>query len=179
MYFIRMKFIWGLLLALVLMLPSSSLATEGHFLNPGFQATLWDVSIGGGNELFVASADIAFGQNSLLFLVEDYSPRKDEEFMLLWTNRFRYVYDFAYGQHGFLFQPNIRMLVERMRFTLVVGPEVGWMTKNGFDYGFSIRVGGLRGLLGWVNLANYEVGYLANSRKVYIAAVISLPVFFF
>lgn len=77
-----MKFIWGLLLALVLMLPSSSLAIEGHFLNPGFQATLWDVSIGGGNELFVASADIAFGQNSLLFLVEDYSPRKDEEFML-------------------------------------------------------------------------------------------------
>lgn len=55
-------------------------------------------------------------------------------------------------------------------FTAVVGPEVGWETETGFEYGGSARVGGLPRLF----LANYEVGYLINSQRFYFTVVFDM-----
>lgn len=115
-------------------------------------------------KFFSAGVDIIFGTAGILY--ESSRPDSVRGFwnpphMLMWMNRLRMVYDGR--QYGILFQPNIRYLFDMCMFSFVVGPEIGWETETGFEYGASLRIGGVPSLL----LANYEIGYLVNSRKFY------------
>ena len=57
----------------------------------------------------------------------------------------------------------LRYMFENLIFTVTSGPEIGWAYKTGFDYGWSVRIGGLAGL----GIGSHEFGYLINSQKVY------------
>lgn len=194
-----MKFIWNLIVALVLFLPSVSLAENVtvpqdsvdketivldslasckfayankkgifSFLYPeGFYPRLWGVAVGGGRGMFSAGADMIFGLSSVIY--ETAKPDTMLSFfwepthVLMWTNRIRMIYDYDNHQYGFFFQPNLRYLFKTMYASLTIGPEVGWETKTGFEYGASIRIGGALALLA----GNYEIGYLVNSQRFY------------
>ena len=164
-----MKFVRNLILALALLLPGISMAEEEFSLYP----YPIDFSIGGGPGLFSTSLEFVLGSCASLYetpksdsLQNFFEPRH----ALTWTNRIRMIYDYDNHQYGFLFQPSIRYMFKLIAFTAVVGPEVGWETETGFEYGMSARVGGLPGLF----LANYEVGYLINSQRFYFTVVFDM-----
>ena len=179
-----MKFVRNLILALALLLPGVSMATESasakdpddvevpvkpnFFLFPeGFSPSIWGVAVGSGPGIFSAGVDIILGRSSVLY--EPVRPKSAQgpwapPHMLMWMNRIRYIYDYDEHQHGVFFQPSLRYLWETGAFlTVVVGPEIGWEKETGFEYGASIRIGGVPSF--W--LTNYELGYLVNSQKFY------------
>ena len=181
-----MKFVRNLILALALFLPGVSMATESasakdpddvevpvkkkpnFFMFPeGFSPLLWGIAVGSGPGIFSAGVDIIFGRSSVLY--EPARPKSvqgpwNPMHMLMWMNRIRYIYDYDEHQYGIFFQPNLRYLWDLgFLLSVVVGPEIGWEKETGFEYGASIRIGGLPSL--WV--ANYELGYLVNSQKFY------------
>ena len=181
-----MKFVRNLILALALFLPGVSMATESasakdpddvevpvkkkpnfFMFQEGFSPSLWGVAVGSGPGIFSAGVDIIFGRSSVLY--EPARPKSvqgpwNPMHMLMWMNRIRYIYDYDEHQYGIFFQPNLRYLWDLgFLLSVVVGPEIGWERETGFEYGASIRIGGLPSL--WV--ANYELGYLVNSQKFY------------
>ena len=182
-----MKFVRNLILVLALLLPSVSLAEEDSasakdpddvevpvkkkpnffMFQEGFSPSLWGVAVGSGPGIFSAGVDIIFGRSSVLY--EPARPKSvqgpwNPMHMLMWMNRIRYIYDYDEHQYGIFFQPNLRYLWDLgFLLSVVVGPEIGWERETGFEYGASIRIGGLPSL--WV--ANYELGYLVNSQKFY------------
>lgn len=181
-----MKFVRNLILALALFLPGVSMATESasakdpddvevpvkkkpnfFMFQEGFSPSLWGVAVGSGPGIFSAGVDIIFGRSSVLY--EPARPKSvqgpwNPMHMLMWMNRIRYIYDYDEHQYGIFFQPNLRYLWDLgFLLSVVVGPEIGWEKETGFEYGASIRIGGLPSL--WV--ANYELGYLVNSQKFY------------
>jgi hypothetical protein len=182
-----MKFVLNLVLVLALLLPSISLAEEDSasakdpddvevpvkkkpnffMFQEGFSPSLWGVAVGSGPGIFSAGVDIIFGRSSVLY--EPARPKSVQgpwlpPHMLIWMNRIRFIYDYDNHQQGGFFQPNLRYLRETgLLFSVIVGPEIGWEKETGFEYGASIRIGGLPSLL----VANYELGYLANSQKFY------------
>ncbi len=173
-----MKFVWGLFLAFVLLLPNVSLADEdapvfsdkkkpNFFMFPeGFAPSFWGIAIGGGPGMFSAGADVIFGLSSVLHEIarpDSVHGMWGPPHVLMWMNRIRVIYDFDNRQAGVFVQPNLRYLYEQILFAVAVGPEIGWETKTGFEYGASLRIGGLPSL--WVG--NYELGYLVNSRRFY------------
>ena len=50
-----------------------------------------------------------------------------------------------------------------------VGPEIGYKRKTGFEYGGSVRVGA------FIDLLNFEMGYLENSKRTYMNIILNLP----
>ena len=186
-----MKFVRNLILALALFLPGVSMATESasakdpddvefsvkkkpnFFMFPeGFFPSLWGIAVGSGPGIFSVGVDVILGKSSVLY--EPDEPARPDSVqgpwnpmhMLMWMNRIRYIYDYDEHQYGIFFQPNLRYLWDLgFLLSVVVGPEIGWERETGFEYGASIRIGGLPSL--WV--ANYELGYLVNSQKFYFA----------
>lgn len=182
-----MKFVRNLILVLALLLPSISLAEEDsafvkdpddvevlvkkkpnfYMFPEGFFPSIWGIAVGSGPEIFSAGMDIIFGRSSVLY--EPARPKSVQgpwgpPHMLIWMNRIRFIYDYDNHQQGVFFQPNLRYLGEAgLLLSVIVGPEIGWEKETGFEYGASIRIGGMPSL--WV--ANYELGYLVNSRKFY------------
>ena len=182
-----MKFVRNLILVLALLLPSISLAEEDsafvkdpddvevlvkkkpnfYMFPEGFFPSIWGIAVGSGPEIFSAGMDIIFGRSSVLY--EPARPKSVQgpwgpPHMLIWMNRIRFIYDYDNHQQGVFFQPNLRYLGEAgLLLSVIVGPEIGWEKETGFEYGASIRIGGVPSF--W--LTNYELGYLVNSRKFY------------
>lgn len=181
-----MKFVRNLILVLALLSPSISLAEESAFVKDpddvevlvkkkpnfymfpeGFFPSIWGIAVGSGPEIFSAGMDIIFGRSSVLY--EPARPKSVQgpwgpPHMLIWMNRIRFIYDYDNHQQGVFFQPNLRYLGEAgLLLSVIVGPEIGWEKETGFEYGASIRIGGVPSF--W--LTNYELGYLVNSRKFY------------
>ena len=69
-------------------------------------------------------------------------------------------------EHGVLLYPNIQGL-----FTVfagvAVGPQVGWFSSSGFDYGVSVR-------LDLMCLLNIEAGYFVEKKNPYMSFLVSL-----
>ena len=182
-----MKFVRNLILVLALLLPSISMAEEDsafvkdpddvevlvkkkpnfYMFPEGFFPSIWGIAVGSGPEIFSAGMDIIFGKSSVLY--EPARPKSVQgpwgpPHMLIWMNRIRFIYDYDNHQQGVFFQPNLRYLGEAgLLLSVIVGPEIGWEKETGFEYGASIRIGGVPSF--W--LTNYELGYLVNSRKFY------------
>ncbi len=181
-----MKFVRNLIFVLALLLPSISMATESasakdpgdvefpvkkkpnfYMFPEGFFPSIWGVAVGSGPGIFSAGMDIIFGRSSVLY--EPARPKSVQgpwgpPHMLIWMNRIRFIYDYDNHQQGVFFQPNLRYLGEAgLLLSVIVGPEIGWEKETGFEYGASIRIGGVPSF--W--LTNYELGYLVNSRKFY------------
>jgi hypothetical protein len=68
----------------------------------------------------------------------------------------------------YFLQPNVHYLLKVIVLDLAVGPEIGWKTQTGFDYGASVRTG----LMG---CAQVEVGRFFNSKKTYVNFLFNLP----
>ena len=173
-----MKFVRTLVLLFILLLPGYSLAEEdsafvkdpddvevpvkkkpNFFMFPeGFSPLLWGIAVGTGPGIF--SAGILYEPARPKSVYGAWGPPH----MLIWMNRIRFIYDYDGHQQGGFFQPNLRYLWKTgLYLSVIVGPEIGWEKETGFEYGASIRIGGMPSL--WV--ANYELGYLVNSRKFY------------
>lgn len=196
LYIRTMKFMWGLLLVFALLLPSTVLAESFVVLesdSTSFSSTEelrekedhrlsyipvpWGIAVGGGT-IFSAGLDFAFGDAGLIYE----TPRPEHAIgpwlsphRLLWTNRIRMIYDYDNHQYGVFLQPNLRYLFKWDLLSFTLGPEIGWETKTGFEYGASLRVGGAPALLA----GNYEIGYLVNTRKFYFTVSFCLSILFF
>ncbi len=177
-----MKYVLGIILAFALILPSKSLAGENNIQDTSIKNTfnlmpeLWGFAIGAGPQIFSAGIDIFWEDFGVIYPRTKIGPA--DKHLLLWTNRFRLIYEFENQQYGLLFQPNIRWVWKNdflYLFTVTLGPEIGWEAKTGFEYGISLRTGGIPSLI----VANYEVGYLVNSKKIYFTvsfAFSTLPI---
>ncbi|MCQ2090794.1 MAG: hypothetical protein MJY93_11195 [Fibrobacter sp.] len=130
----------------------------------------WGIAIGGGPGMFSTGFDFFFFERGILY---GFITANN---ILIWTNRLRMIYDFENHQYGFLFQPNLRYLYFSHNglylFSAILGPEIGWETKTGFEYGASLRIGGAPGL--WAG--NYEVGYLVNSKRIYFTVSFTVSI---
>ena len=139
-----------------------------------FAINIWTfpfgISVGGGSDMFSAGIDWMFPTaNPLIYK----SPKDNKEHKmptneLWWTVRSRYIYDYNEHQAGVFLQPNIHYLLKVILFNLALGPEIGWKTETGFDYGASARTG----LMG---CAHVEFGHLFNSTKTYVNFLFNLP----
>ncbi len=166
-----MKFVRNIILALALLLPSCSLAQADSVYTPKKKASDYiplplGLEVGGGN-MFVAGLEWGFS-SSLIYSQE--RPEGTEglwtpDYGIVWTVRTRYVYDNIDDQHGFLLYPNIQYL--RFLFGIAVGPQMGWFSSTGFDYGASVR-------LDMLFIADFEVGYLVNKEQIYVNAIFTL-----
>lgn len=166
-----MKFVRNLILALALLLPSYSLAEVDSVYTPKKKATDYipmpvGIEVGGGS-MFVAGVE--WGSPSSLIYVQE-RPKNAEglwtpDDALIWSIRTRYVYDYTDHEHGVLLHPNIQYL--RPLFGIAVGPQVGWFSSTGFDYGASVRLD-----LIWI--LNVEVGYFFEKKNPYVSFLFSL-----
>lgn len=188
-----MKYVLGIILAFALILPTKSLAEDLQFVpssatiseetevtepkelavddSHSFLPLPWGIAIGGGPGMFSTGFDFFFFERGILC---GFKPT--DNYILIWTNRLRMIYDFENHQYGFLFQPNLRYLYFSHNglylFSAILGPEIGWETKTGFEYGASLRIGGAPGL--WAG--NYEVGYLVNSKRIYFTVSFTVSI---
>ena len=92
------------------------------------------------------------------------------DYAFVWFIRTRYVYDFTDHEHGILLHPSIQCF--HALAGVGVGPQVGWFSSAGFDYGASVR-------LNLFFIADLEVGYLVNKEAPYVNVMftLSLPRF--
>lgn len=188
-----MKYVLGIILTFALILPTKSLAEDLQFVpssatiseetevaepkelavddSHSFLPLPWGIAIGGGPGMFSTGFDFFFFERGILC---GFKPT--DNYILIWTNRLRMIYDFENHQYGFLFQPNLRYLYFSHNglylFSAILGPEIGWETKTGFEYGASLRIGGAPGL--WAG--NYEVGYLVNSKRIYFTVSFTVSI---
>lgn len=136
----------------------------------------WGIAIGGGPGMFSTGFDFFFFERGILYPSPKGGFKLTDNNILIWTNRLRMIYDFENHQYGFLFQPNLRYLYFSHNglylFSAILGPEIGWETKTGFEYGASLRIGGAPGL--WAG--NYEVGYLVNSKRIYFTVSFTVSI---
>jgi len=87
-------------------------------------------------------------------------------YAFVWSIRTRYVYDYIDHEHGILFYPNIQGLYAI--FTgVAVGPQVGWFSSTGLDYGASVRFDVL-------SILNVEVGYFAKKENIFVNAIFTV-----
>lgn len=162
------SFILPLLLVFIFLLPNKSLANEGKgFLD--YMPSPYGFEIGGGT-VFVLGVEWWSEPYSLIY--EPKPPENINElwlpsYVFAWTIRTRYIYDSNEHEHGLLLYPNIQYF--RVFWGVAIGPQVGWFSTNGFDYGASLR-------LDLMVLANFEVGYLVNSRKIFLNAIFTLSI---
>ena len=130
----------------------------------------WNMYIGGAileyDAGFAFGADWIFGDYNLIYTEYDGSSILPSHIWLwsIGTHAF-----FANG-FNFLLQPNILYLYERdIMFKFSVGPEIGYIDKTGFDFGFSACLGIL------LDMANVRVGYLVRTESVYFHILFNLP----
>lgn len=182
-----MKYVLGIILAFVLILPSKSLAAPPPKISKysNFFPIPWGVAVGGGPKMFSTGVDFYFGDLLKVYSVKtvnDHSDgSKNDRHSLFWMNRIRWIYDYENHQHGILFQPNLRYMWDYKGYlntiSVTVGPEIGWESKTGFEYGVSLRTGGAPSLF----VGNYEAGYLVNSKRFYLTvsfAISGLPIMY-
>ena len=167
-----MKFIRTLVLLFALLMPSISLAEENSVYTPKKKASDYipqplGLEVGGGS-MFVAGVE----WGSLLSLIYAQERPKDVEdlwvpkYALIWSIRTRYVYDYIDHEHGILLNPNIQGLFAI--FTgVAVGPQVGWFSSTGLDYGASVRFDVL-------SILNVEVGYFAKKENIFVNAIFTV-----
>lgn len=125
------------------------------------------IEIGGGS-MFVVGLEWWFDPYGLIYAQERPADIHDlwvPHYAWMWSIRTRYVYN---SEHGFLLYPNIQGLFPLAGFAL--GPQVGWFSTNGFDYGASLR-------LDLMILMNVEIGYFARKERLFLNVIftISLP----
>jgi hypothetical protein len=162
-----MKFVRNIILALALFLPGYSLAQDDSVYTPKKKASDYiplplGLEVGGGS-MFMAGLE----WGSLLSLI--YSQERPEgveelwvpAYAFVWSIRTRYVYDYTDHEHGALLYPNIQFLLGPL-FGVVVGPQVGWFSSTGFDYGVSAH-------LDLMCLLNIEVGYFFEKKNPYVS----------
>lgn len=188
-----MKFIRTIALVFVLILPMESKAeffpafsesrdsiNSEKFLSlfEYFIPLPFNITIGGGSNMFSVGTDVLFAA-PISVIYENESTRPDSvvgpwmpNHVLMWTNRFRMIYDYSNHQYGLFLQPNLRYLYKWLIADIALGPEIGWQTKTGFEWGASIRLNGLLTLC----LADLEFGYFANTRKYYFNVLFDLSV---
>ena len=139
-----------------------------------FAMNIWafpfGISVGGGSGMFSAGIDWMLPTaNPLIYRsAKDYKEHKMPTHELWWTVRSRYIYDYDEHQAGVFLQPNVHYLLKVIILDLALGPEIGWKTQTGFDYGVSARTG----LMG---CAHVEFGRLFNSKKTYVNFLFNLP----
>lgn len=137
----------------------------------------YNIAIGGGSEMFSVGTDLLITPLSVMYVNEASRPDSVHgpwvpSHVFLWTNRIRMIYDYDNHQYGFFLQPNIRYLYRFLLADVAIGPEIGWQTKTGFDWGASIRLNGLLTLC----LADLEFGYFANTKKYYFNVLFDLSI---
>ena len=167
-------FVRNLILALALFLPSISMAEGDSVYTPKTKASDYipqplGLEVGGGS-MFVAGVE----WGSLLSLI--YAQERPEnveglwapKYALIWSIRTRYVYDYLDHEHGILLNPNIQGLFAI--FTgVAVGPQVGWFSSTGFDYGISVH-------LDLIGLFNIETGYFFEKKTPYVSFLFSFSI---
>ncbi len=169
-----MKFIRTLVLLFALLLPSISLAEENSVYTPKTKATDYipmplGIEIGGGS-MFVAGVEWG---SPLSLIYEQERPENAEGLWvpndaLLWSIRTRYVYDYIDHEYGALLYPNIQYL-RGLFFGIAVGPQVGWFSSTGFDYGVSAR-------LDLIGIFNVEIGYFFEKKTPYVSFLFSFSI---
>lgn len=169
-----MKFYRALLPYLIVLLMATALfADESEKMEessksnsgPAFVLMPWNIFVGGGNS-FVVGADWVFASYNFIY-VSPFEWNSLPEHSLIWTLRTQALWA---GGFGFYLQPTVQyMLNKGPMFKVSIGPAFGYKQKIGFEYGGSIRLGGL------LDLLNIEVGHLANSERTYFNIIFNLP----
>ena len=165
---------WLFFCLLVLLTASTQaeeLTKEKQDNNPVFLFP-YDMVVGGGSGMFSLGLDFVFCKQNLI-----YESKKDPSIQgpwtptheLWWTVRTRYVYDFDEHQLGLFLQPNLRYLWNVIIADATIGPEIGWKSNTGFDYGFSAR-------LGLIAFFYIEIGHFYNSDKTYFNFLFNVPI---
>ncbi len=177
-----MNFVRIFLFAFLLLLPVATMAEENASPKDStsekedfFFPLPCSFTIGGGPKMFSVGVDVLLGKMALLY--ETSRPDTVGTWLpthtLVWTNRIRMIYDYENHQYGFFLQPNLRYFFKFGLFETTLGPEIGWQTKTGFDWGASVRLKGVLTLL----LADLEFGYLVNVQRAYFNVLFDLSVF--
>lgn len=126
----------------------------------------WDLSVGGGSNMFAVGVD--WGLSGLkgedFPVIYRFAPGD----VIIWTVRTRFIYDYDEHKPGFFLQPNLRFLYQLLIFDITVGPEIGWFIPSGFDYGASAR-------LGITPFIYFEVGHFFNSKRTYFNISGNIP----
>ena len=166
-----MKFIRNIILVLALLLPGYALAETDSVYTPKKKASDYipmpvGIEVGGGS-MFMAGVE--WGSPLSLIYVQE-RPGNVEGLWapndaLIWSIRTRYVYDYIDHEYGVLLHPNIQYL--RPLFGISVGPQVGWFSSTGLDYGVSAR-------LDLIFILNVEVGYFFEKKNPYVSFLFSL-----
>ena len=169
-----MKFVRNIILALALFLSDYSLAQVDSVYTPkkktsDYIPTPLGLEAGGGS-MFMAGLE----WSSLLSLIYSQEPPEGTEglwvpdYAILWSIRTRYVYDYIDHEHGALLYPNIQYL-RGLFFGIAVGPQVGWFSSTGFDYGVSAR-------LDLIGIFNVEIGYFFEKKTPYVSFLFSFSI---
>ena len=157
---------------MVLFMASASLADEPEKIentavytnNSRFEPIPWNMFIGG-LDGFVVGVDWIFNDYNVFY----YSASPVNmvlKHVLLWTLRTQALWAPTFGVY---LQPTIQYLCADAMFKISVGPEIGYKRKTGFEYGGSFRVGT------FIDLLNFEMGYLVNSKRTYMNIILNLP----
>ncbi len=168
-----MKFVRNLILALALLLPGYSLAQADSVYTPKKKSSDYiplplGLEVGGGN-MFVAGLEWWILPTMLIGAQERPNDIKGlwvPNYALIWSFRTRYVYDYIDHEHGILLYPNIQCLFVGLT-GIAVGPQVGWFSSTGFDYGVSVR-------FDLLSLLNIEVGYFAKKENVFVNIIFTM-----
>ena len=168
-----MKFVRNLILVLALLLPSISLAEEDSVYTPEEKASDYiplplGLEVGGG-DMFVAGLEWWILPTTLIGAQE--RPKGIDglwvpKYAFVWSIRTRYVYDYIDHEHGVLLYPNIQGLFIVLA-GVAVGPQVGWFSSTGLDYGAYVR-------FDLLSLLNIEVGYFAGKENVFVNAIFTM-----
>lgn len=168
-----MKFVRNIILVLALFLPSISMAEGDSTYAPKKNSIDYiprplGIELGGGN-MFVAGLEWW----SLPSFLIDAQERPEgiegpwaPSYAFIWSVRTRYVYDYIDHEHGILLYPNIQGLFFVLA-GVAVGPQVGWFSSTGLDYGASVRFDVL-------SILNVEVGYLAKKENIFVNAIFTI-----
>ena len=169
-----MKFVRNIILALALFLPDYSLAQVDSVYTPkkktsDYIPTPLGLEAGGGS-MFMAGLEWG---SPLSLVYAQVRPGIAEglwtpDYAILWSIRTRYVYDYIDHEHGALLYPNIQYL-RGLFFGVAVGPQVGWFSSTGFDYGISAR-------LDLIGIFNVEIGYFFEKKTPYVSFLFSFSI---
>ena len=169
-----MKFVRNIILALALFLPGYSLAQDDSVYTPKKKASDYiplplGIEIGGGS-MFVAGVEWG---SPLSLIYEQERPKGIEglwapDYAFVWSIRTRYVYDYIDDEHGALLYPHIQFLLGPL-FGVAVGPQVGWFSSTGFDYGVSAR-------FDLICVFNVEIGYFFEKKTPYVSFLFSFSI---
>ncbi|MBR5411614.1 MAG: hypothetical protein IK114_01040 [Fibrobacter sp.] len=164
-------FVRNLILALALFLPSIAMAEGDSTYTSKKKASDYipqplGIEVGGGS-MFMAGLEWG---SPLSLIYEQKRPEGKKglwapKYAFVWSIRTRYVYDYIDHEHGVLLNPNIQGLYAV--FTgVAVGPQVGWFSSTGFDYGVSVR-------LDLIGMLNIEAGYFFEKKNLYVSFLFS------